>query len=146
MALVPLKDLLAKHGISRGTYHNLLNKGLLPAYAQRFGEPGKRGARYLYDSDAFDAAYLKYKGRRVVGLGIDATAIKERRDKMLAMSKGERVEFILENVPPGETESLMEYEARIQQVRVELMATDDAMILLRTNDLFEQGLKPRSMR
>jgi hypothetical protein len=146
MALVPLNELLAKHGISRGTYHNLLRKGLLPTYSKRFGEPGKRGARYLYDSEVFDAAYLKYKGRRKFGLGIDANKADERRDRMLAMSKHEQVSFILENIPPGEGESLSEYDARIQRERDALMATADETILLRVNDLFEAGFKPRSTR
>ena len=146
MALVPLLELLQKHGLSRKTYHNLLRKGLLPHYSKRFGEPGKRGARYLYDSEVFDAAYTKYRNRKGFCLGIDAEARREKSDLIEKMPKHVRVEFILENVAPGADESLTQYEERIKARREELLVTDDAVILAQVEALVAQGFKPRSAR
>ena len=146
MTLVPITELLKKYGISRGTYHYLLNRGVLPHYHSRFGEPGKKGARYLYDMEEFDAAWEKYQAKKRRGVGVNVVEREEKAEAVEKMPKHARVEFILENVVPEGDESLTQYEARIGVKREELLATDDAVILAQVEALFAQGFKPRSMR
>lgn len=149
MTLVSLKELLAKYGISRGTYHNLLNQGLLPHYAKRFGEPGKKGARYLYDAEVFDEAWQRHAERTKRGLGINARKRDEkggRVDLFEKLVRSERIAFILENVPVMELELLVEYEARIAARRVELEVLGDDVLYRMTLELFRQGYMLRSKK
>lgn len=144
--LVPLKDLLLKYGISRKTYHNMLNKGLLPHYAKRHGEPGKPGARYLYDAEAFDAAWRRHVERTGKGLGIDVQRRDEAITRLGRMSKGEKITFLLEDFEAGPEESLTEYEGRIEARRQELGALPDEQIELMTLERFRGGATPRSWK
>jgi len=146
VTLVPLAELLVKYGISRKTYHNMLNKGLLPRYAKRHGEPGKRGARYLYDAEAFEVAWRRHAERTMKGVGINVEERDKRNARIDAMPKFERINFILEDFPVLESESLTEYEARVAIRRGELEPKSDEELLGMVLDLFEQGLAPRAWK
>jgi len=144
VTLVPLAELLVKYGISRKTYHNYLNKGILPHWSKRHGEPGKRGARYLYDAEAFEAAWKAHVEKTEKGLGIDVEKRDERLTRFEKMPKFEWVTFILEEFPVVDGESLTDYEGRIAARRGELNAmTDDAVKALAL-DALRKGSTPRS--
>lgn len=146
MTLVPLKDLLSKYSISRATYHNLLNKGVLPHYSKRFGEAGRRGAQYLYDAEVFEEAWLKYAQKRKRGLGINVTAARKQDDRIARMSKSEKLDFVLENLSVLDGESLTEYEIRVAARRAELDAVAEEELLPMATALVEQGFTPRLWR
>lgn len=150
MALVPLQELLQKHGISRPTYHKLLRKGLLPHYVQRFGTAGKRGATYLYDSEVFGTAYAEYAARRKFGLGIDADErdeqFKREDSSRRVLTQQEKIDFLIDCIEPGATETLTEYDARITEKRQEFsgLAPDDLDAAVKV--LLAQGLRPRQQK
>lgn len=146
MTLVPLKELLVKYGISRMTYHNYLNKGILPRWAKRHGEPGRRGARYLYDAEAFDAAWQRHVEKTGKGLGIDVEKRDERARRFERMPKHERITFILEDFASVGDESLTQYEERINARRKELEAMTDAEIEEITLARLRAGGVPRSWK
>lgn len=141
MTLIPLAELLTKYGISRATYHNLLNKGFLPHYAKRHGEPGKKGARYLYDAEAFEAAWARYKERTGKGEGIDVEKRDKKFERMEKLSKAQQIDLILQDFPVMEQESLLEYDARVLVRRGELAAMPDEVVKEMAMKLFRQGFK-----
>lgn len=144
MTLVPLVELLAKYEISRKTYHNLLNKGFLPRYVKRFGEPGKKGARYLYDAEAFEKAWAAYKAKTDKGVGINVEERDKKFERMEKMTRASRVDFILQDFPVVGLESLTEYDARVTARRGELDAMPDEVLKETADKLFNQGFKPRN--
>ena len=142
VTLVPLTELLTKYGISRATYHNLLNKGFLPHYAKRHGEPGKKGARYLYDAEAFEEAWSKYKERTGKGVGIDTEKRDKKFERMESMPKHQQIDLILQDFPLDRPEeSLEEYDARVKARREELATMPDEVVKELAMKLVRQGFK-----
>ena len=142
MTLVPLTELLAKYEISRATYHNLLNKGFLPHYAKRHGEPGKKGARYLYDAEAFEEAWAKYKERTGKGVGIDTEKRDKKFERMENMPRHQQIDLILQDFPLDRPEeSLEEYDARVKARREELGTMPDEVVKELAMKLVRQGFK-----
>lgn len=141
MTLVPLAELLTKYGLSRATYHNLLNKGFLPHYAKRHGEPGKKGARYLYDAEAFDAAWAKYKERTGKGVGIDVVERDQKFERMENLPKHQQIDLILQDFPVLDGESLTDYDARVTARRGELAVMPEEVVKEMALKLVRQGFK-----
>lgn len=160
MTLATLPELLTRFELSRATYYKLMNRGLLPHYAERTGRSRRNGAVYLYDVEAFEKAWAAYQESQRRGLGIDyvakkqaaadakaqQSAMEERRGRLLAMAAPALADFILENVPPNDTESLMEYDERIARQRTELLAGDPEKLKGSALELLAQGAMPRSWR
>jgi hypothetical protein len=145
VTLVPLTELLVKYEISRATYHNLLNKGFLPHYAKRHGEPGKKGARYLYDAEAFEEAWVRYRERTARGVGINVEKRDKRYERMERMTLADQIDFILQDFPLDRPEeSLEEYDTRAKARRVELGTMPGEVVKEMAMKLFRQGFRPTS--
>jgi hypothetical protein len=147
MALVPLKELLAKHNMSRTTYHKLLNRGLLPHYAKKYGEPGKRGARYLYDSDVFDAAVTAAGLDKVKkGLGIDFVRVsKENAENraFMAASRDKKVQYLLDCLDVPEGMSMMDFDTFVTAKKKEFEALDWDALTAKVCFFLMKGYRPR---
>jgi len=142
VTLVPLSEILARYKISRKTYYNLLNKGFLPHYAERHGEPGKKGARWLYDVEEFDKKWTLYKERTGKGFGIDTEKRDKKFERMESMPKYQQIDLILQDFPLDRPEeSLEEYDARVKARREELGTMPDEVVKEMAMKLVRQGFK-----
>ena len=109
MLLVRIEVLLARVKITKPTYYNLLNRGVLPHYAEKVTTPGKRGFHYLYDEDAFMKAWEVYRESRKRGVGINRVGKEESLSVAMEYARGLTAEDCVKRIldpmrgEPGET-------------------------------------------